>query len=471
MNTATPNTSTEGLWTTIKRSIAGDQHADYTSGPIGRAVFLLSVPMVLEMMMEAVFAVADIFFVARLGAEAVAVVGLTEAVLTLVYALAIGLSMAATAMVSRRIGEKRPEAAAEVAGQVLLVGLVFSAVIGSVGIFYAGDVLRLMGASSGVIEQGVGYTSFLLGGSVTIMFLFLINAIFRGAGDASIAMRSLWLANGVNIVLDPCLIFGLGPFPEMGVTGAAIATNIGRGVGVIYQLYYLFGVRGRINVQLRHLRLVPKVALRFVRLSLGGIGQFLVATSSWIVLTRLMATYGSTAVAGYTIASRVIMFALLPSWGMGNAAATLVGQNLGAGKPERAQRSVWTAARFNFIAMMFVAIGFILFPASIIGIFDQDPEVLRYGAACLRWISYGFGLYAIGTVVVQAFNGAGDTFTPTLINLLCFWVLQIPLAYALAKSAGFGPTGVFMAVMIAESILTVVAVIVFRRGRWKTHAV
>lgn len=471
MNSAIPEPSTDNLWATIKRSIAGDQDADYTSGPIGKAVFLLSVPMVLEMLMESVFAVADIFFVARLGAEAVAVVGLTEAVLTLVYALAIGLSMAATAMVSRRIGEKRPEAAAEAAGQVLLIGLVISAVIGTVGVIYAGDVLQLMGATPAVVEQGVGYTSFLLGGSVTIMFLFLINAIFRGAGDASIAMRSLWLANGVNLILDPCLIFGLGPFPEMGVTGAAIATNIGRGVGVVYQLYYLLGVKGRIQVELKHLRLVPKVALRFLQLSVGGVGQFLVATSSWIVLVRLMATYGSTAVAGYTIANRVIIFALLPCWGMGNAAATLVGQNLGAGKPERAQRSVWTAARFNFIAMTLVAIVFIVFPTAIIGLFDKDPEVLYYGVACLRWISYGFGFYAIGTVVVHAFNGAGDTFTPTLINLACFWLLQIPLAYTLAKVVNLGPTGVFIAVMVAESILAVIAIMVFRRGRWKSRVV
>ena len=471
MNTVAPKMSAREYWTTIKRSIAGDHNADYTRGPIGQAVFLLSVPMVLEMMMESVFAVTDIFFVARLGAEAVAVVGLTEAVLTLVYALAIGLSMGATAMVARRIGEKDPEAAAVAAGQVLLVGLVISALIGGLGVTYAGDVLQLMGAGAAVVEQGVGYTAILLGGSVTIMFLFLINAVFRGAGDASIAMRSLWLANGVNIVLDPCLIFGLGPFPELGLTGAAIATTIGRGVGVVYQLYYLLGTKGRIRIELRHLQLVPKVALRFLRISVGGVAQFLVATSSWIVLMRLMATYGSAAVAGYTIATRVIIFALLPSWGMGNAAATLVGQNLGAAKPERARRSVWTAARFNFIAMMLVAIVFISIPGTIIGVFDKDPEVLRYGIACLRWISYGFGFYAIGTVVVHAFNGAGDTLTPTWINLLCFWVIQIPLAYALAETLSLGPTGVFIAVMLAESFMAVVAILVFRRGRWQHRVV
>ena len=467
MNSAIPQASTETLWATIKRSVAGDEHADYTRGPIGRAVLLLSIPMVLEMMMESVFAVADIFFVARLGAEAVAVVGLTETVLTLVYTLAIGLSMAATAMVSRRIGENRRDAAAMAAGQVLLVGVGLSVLIGVSGVIFAEDLLRLMGAEAAVVEQGTGYMAIMLGGSVTIMLLFLINALFRGAGDASIAMRTLWFANGVNLILDPCLIFGLGPFPELGLVGAAIATTIGRGLGVVYQLYFLFGTKGRIQLYFRHLVLVPKIALRFLYLSGGGVLQFFIATSSWIFLMRIVATYGSSAIAGYTIATRVIMFAMLPSWGMGNAAATLVGQNLGAGEAERAERSVWVAARYNFAAMMAVAIVFVVFSPEIIGIFDKDPEVLRIGADCLRWLSYGFGLYAIGTVVIQSFNGAGDTYSPTVINFVCFWMLQIPMAYLLAKGLNFGPTGVFISVMVAESIMTLVAVVVFRRGGWK----
>ena len=460
-----------GLWTLFKQALSGNTQQDFTKGSIGIAAFLLAVPMVLEMAMESVFAVVDIFFVASLGVEAMAVVGLTEAVLTILYAVAIGLSMGVTALVARRIGEHNPEQANQVAGQALWVGFGVAMLVALIGLNFAEDILRLMGASEQVLAVGKDYTLIMLCGSITILYLFLINAIFRGAGDATIAMRSLWLANGLNIVLDPLLIYGIGPFPEMGVTGAAVATTIGRGVGVVYQLYHLRGHACRIKVGLTHLKPAWEVIAGILKVSMGGILQFLIATASWVALVRIVSTYGSAAVAGYTIAIRVIIFTILPAWGLSNAVATLVGQNLGAGKPDRAEQSVWTVTRYNVYFMVSVAIIFILFAEPIIGIFTQDPAVIRDGVSCLRFVAYGYGFYAVGMIVIQAFNGAGDTMTPTYINFLCYWMLQIPLAYILAKHVGLDTTGVYLAITIAESLIAVVGIWMFRRGSWKTKTV
>jgi putative MATE family efflux protein len=444
-----------------------DSDEDYTKGRINRALGLLAIPMMLEMSMESIFAVVDIAFVSRLGTDAIAAVGITEALITVLYAVAVGLGMGVTAMVARRIGAKEREAAACVTGQAIWLGAGLSLLIGLPGSFYAADMLRLMGASTGVIETGTGFAAVLLGGSASIIYLFVLNAAFRGAGDASVALRSLWLANGLNIILDPCLIFGLGPFPEMGVTGAAVATTIGRSVGVIYQLWYLFDGRGRIRFRLRNLALVPPVLGRMLVISAGGIGQFLISTSSWIIVMRIVAIYGSTAVAAYTIGLRIFEFIWLPSWGLGNAAATLVGQNLGAGQPDRAERSVWQAAKYNAVFMASLGILVVTFAPGIAGLFTNDPDVLRYGTSCLRILAIGIPMYAVGMIITQALNGAGDTITPTVINFLCFWVLQIPLAYWLATSLSLGPNGVFWAIVVSETLVTVLGVTVFIRGRWK----
>jgi putative MATE family efflux protein len=454
----------------LRESMSGAEH-DYTSGGVGRAVLLLAIPMMLEMAMESVFAVVDIFFVASLGPDAVAAVGLTEAVLTLLYAVAVGLSMAVTALVARRIGAGEADAAAIVTGQTIWLGIATAVVVAAVGIAFADDLLRLMGATPEVIATGTGYTTLMLGGSLTILLLFLLNAVLRGAGNAALAMRVLWLANGINIVLCPCFIYGVGPFPELGVTGAAVATNIGRGIGALYALYYLTGGRGRIALALSHLRVVLPVLSSLLRVSAGGVMQFLIATSSYIVLMRVISEYGSAAIAGYTIAIRIIMFTFLPSWGLSNAAATLVGQNLGAGRPERAESSVWVTTKYNVLFLVAIAIVFIALSERIVGIFTADPAVLAYGADCLTIVSYGYGFYAVGMIVIQAFNGAGDTNTPTWLNLLCFWFLQLPLAYALARWLELGPQGVFWAAAIAESTLAVVAYAVFRRGAWKLTVV
>lgn len=454
-------------WQLFKQAINGKQQTDFTTGSIGIAAFLLSVPMVLEMAMESVFAITDIFFVSALGPQAMAVVGLTEAVLTLLYAVAIGLSMGVTASIARRIGEKNYQQANQVAGQTLILGMLVALIVGALGISFAEDILRLMGAEAEALEIGSNYTAIMLGGSVTILYLFLINAIFRGAGDAAVAMRSLWLANGINIVLDPLLIYGVGPFPEMGVTGAAVATTIGRSVGVMYQLYHLRGHLGRVQVTWPDLRPKLDILLNLIKVSLGGILQFLIATASWVALVRIVSTYGSAAVAGYTIAIRVVIFTILPAWGMSNAVATLVGQNLGAGKPERAEKSVWTIARYNLYFMLFVAVVFLIFAEQIIGLFSQDPQVLASGIACLRYMAYGYAFYGIGMIVVQAFNGAGDTMTPTYINFVCFWLLQIPMAYFLAKVMQFGPDGVYISITVAESLIAVIGIWLFRKGQWK----
>ncbi|MGE0128863.1 MAG: MATE family efflux transporter [Blastocatellales bacterium] len=465
----TENRST-GFWATLREAVRGSEQ-DFTEGGIGRAIFLLSVPMVLEMLMESLFGIVNVYWVAHLGKEQAAAVGITEALLTIVFAVAIGLSMGTTAMVARRIGEKDPEGAARVAEQSILLGVLISIPFGAVGVLFSKQVFQVMNAEAGVTAVGGGYMSVIIGANVVIMLLFLINAIFRGAGDAAIAMRALWIGNLINLVLDPCLIFGLGPFPELGVTGSAIATTIGRGCAVIYQFTRLFGGHSRVPVRLD--RMLPDLGLmkNLMRISLGGMFQFLVATSAWMALMSIIGQFGAAAQAGYTIAIRIIVVAILPSWGMSNAAATLVGQNLGAQKPERADKSVWLAGHSNAVFLAGVAIVFILFPEFLIRIFTDDQTVIPYGVAALRYISYGYVFYGYGMVIAAAFNGAGDTWTPTVLNLFCFWVIQIPLAYTLAKYTGLGTTGVFLAITIAESALAVVAMLVFRQGRWKEKKV
>jgi putative MATE family efflux protein len=453
------------------REALQDNDEDFTSGPVGRALGMLAIPMMLEMAMESIFAVVDIAFVSRLGTDAVAAVGITEALITVLYGIAIGLGVGLTAMVSRRIGASDASGAADVTGQAIWIGALLSIVIGVAGVAYARDLLELMGASDGVIEQGVGFTAVILGGSITIIYLFLLNAAFRGAGDATVALRSLWLANGINIVLDPCLIFGLGPFPEMGVTGAAVATTIGRGIGVIYQLWYLMNGRGRIEFHIRYLKFNLRLALRLIRISLGGIGQFLIATASWIGVMRIVSIYGSSAIAAYTIALRMMEFVFLPAWGLGNAAATLVGQNLGADQPDRAEKSAWQAAKFNAIFMTMTGVFLLIFAEFITGLFSTEPDVLRWGTSCLQILSIGFPMYAVGMVVVQALNGAGDTTTPAILNFICFWLLQLPLAFWLATESSLGPNGAFVAIVVAESLLTILAVLVFRKGTWKLQTV
>ena len=458
------------IWATLREAVRGS-HQDYTEAPIGRAVVLLSVPMVLEMLMESVFAVADIFFVGRLGADAVATVGITESLMTIIYAIAIGLSIGATAIVARRIGEKDRDGAARAAVQAIALAVTVAIVIGVAGATFGGELLRVMGASDDVVRTGSGFTQVMLGGSGVVLLLFLINAVFRGAGDAAIAMRVLWFANAINIVLGPCLIFGLGPFPELGVTGAAVGTTIGRGCGVIYQLVHLMRRGGRIEVHAHHLGLDPDVMKAILRVSGTAMFQNFIATASWMGLIRILTGFGSTAVAGNTIGVRIILFALLPSFGVSNAAATLVGQNLGAGKPERAEAAAWRAGLYNTICLSIVGLIFLLFAPTLIGIFTNDAEVAGYGIRCLRIVAAGFLFYGYGMVLTQSFNGAGDTRTPTLIHLFCLWFCEIPLAWVLAYPLGFGPTGVFIAVSVAFSTLAVVSASLFRRGHWKLQRV
>ncbi len=466
----TEPTQAHGFWATVGEALRGSHH-DYTAGPIGRAIVLLAIPMVIEMVMESVFAVVDVFWVAHLGPNAVATVGLTESMLILVYTAAMGLSIGVMAMVSRRIGEKNPAGAAEAAVQGIALGLIVAAVIGTIGAILAPRLLGAMGASPEVIAIGSGYTRVMLGGNVVIVLLFLINATFRGAGDAAIAMRVLWLANWINILLGPCLIFGLGPFPELGVKGAAIATTIGRGTGVLYQIYRLVRRDGRIVIHPDQVRLRPAVMRTLLRLSGSGTFQVLVGSASWIFLVRIISTFGAQALAGYTIGVRIIIFALLPSWGLSNAAATMVGQGLGAGKPERAERAVWIAGLYNMVFLGTVGLVFVLLAESIVRVFTTDPAVAPVAAACLRIVSYGYVFYAWGMVLTQSFNGAGDTWTPTWLNLFCFWFWEIPIAWALAVHFKIGPRGVFLAITIAFSTLAVVSAILFRRGRWKVRQV
>ena len=459
-----------GVWGTVRLALTGKE-LDFTSGPINRAIVLLAIPMVLEMVMESIFALTDAFFVSRLGTDALATVGLTEAMITILFAVAAGTGIATTAMVARRIGEKDIAGARVAAAQSILLGLVLTVVVAVPGVVFASELLSLMGGSPELVASGHAYTRVLFGGSVTIMLLFLLNAVFRGAGDAAIAMRVLWIANAVNIVLDPCLIFGLGPFPELGVTGAAVATTIGRGIGVALQLWVLFRGGSRIRITLDDLRPNFAIIARLFRLSVGGILQFLIGTSSWVALVWIIGGFGASAVAGYTLAIRLIVFAILPSWGLANAAATLVGQNLGAGSPERAEKSVWRAGLFNMLFLLAIAVIFVAAAGPLIRLFSTDAVVVAHGIACLRWVSYGYPFYAWGMVMVQAFNGAGDTYTPTVINFFCYWLFQLPLAYLLAHHTGLGATGVFMAITIAETAIALTGILVFRRGRWKHRTV
>ncbi|MEM6327751.1 MAG: MATE family efflux transporter [Bacteroidota bacterium] len=443
---------------------------DYTTGSIGTALVLLAVPMVLEMVMESIFAVVDVFWVASLGAEAVAAVGLTESVMTLVYAVGMGFGLGAMALVARRTGEKDPEAASRAAIQALMVGVLASVPFALAGILHAPDLLRLMGADAETVRIGAGYTTWMLGSNVVILLLFILNAVFRGAGDAAVAMRVLWLANCLNLILDPLLIFGWGPFPELGVTGAAVATTIGRGTGVLFQLWILARGAEHLRVSARHLRFHAETMATLIKTSAGGIAQFVIATTSWVGLVRIVAEFGPEALAGYTIAVRIFLFTLLPAWGLSNAAATLVGQNLGAGKPDRAERSVWTAGFVTMGVLGVVSMLYIVLDETLLRLFTDDPAVIASGAQALRIMAYGYVIYAWGMVMPQAFNGAGDTRTPTWINLVCFWMLEIPLAYALALRLGVGEAGPYWAVVVAESAMAVIAIALFRRGRWKETA-
>lgn len=459
-----------GVWATVKESLLGKEQ-DFTALPIKRALLLLAVPMVLEASMESLFAIVDIFVVSHLGSDAVAAVGLTESMFALLYAIALGLSTAATALISRRIGEKDPEGAARTAVQIIAVATLSSLLIGVAGFFLGPRLLVLMGASPSVVAEGAGYTSLMFGGNITVILLFVLNAIFRGAGDPAIAMRSLWLANLLNIVLDPILVFGLGPIPAMGVTGAAVATNIGRGTGVVYQLFVLARGRGRVVIRRRHLRADFRVIPPMLRLAGSGAFQTFIETASWLGLVRIISSFGSTALAAYTIAMRVAVFALLPSFGMANAAATLVGQNLGANAPDRAERSVWLAGLYNLVFLGAMSLFFILWPAPLVGFFADDPAVILQGADGLRIVSFGFLFYAFGLVIVQAYNGAGDVITPLLLNIACFWLFKIPFAYVLTISFDFGPRGVFFAVTAAYTALALLGIALFRRGRWKLKKV
>ena len=454
----------------FRQALAGGDQ-DYTSLRLGKAIFLLAIPMVLEMIMESIFAIVDIFFVSRLGSDAIAAVGLTESMMTIVYAIAVGFSTGTTALVSRRIGEKHPEAAAKAAGQSIVAGMTVSLLLAIPGIFYSYELLRLMGASHELASQNHGYTLIMFAGNFVITMLFIINAAFRSAGDAALSMRVLLIANGINIILDPILIFGFGPIPALGIEGAAIATNIGRGLAVFFQFYVLF--RGRMRIKLRLVHLIPdlKLMVVLVRLSIGGILQNMIATASWIVMVRIIAVFGSAAVAGYTIGIRIIIFSLLPSWGLSNAAATLVGQNLGANQPERAQRAGWITGFSNMALLGLISIVFIAFPGFFVRLFISETEVIKAGITCLQIVSSGFLFYAMGMVMTQSLNGAGDTYTPTLLNFICFWLIEIPLAYFLAITVGLETNGVYYAIVIAESILTLLGIYVFSKGKWKLKKV
>ncbi len=456
----------------IADSIKGTEK-DYTEGRISKAILLLAIPMVLEMVLESVFAVVDIAVVAQLGADAVATVGITESLMTLVYAIGIGLSTATTAIVARRIGEKRQDKASVSAVQAIIIAIIASFIFSIPGYFAGEEILRLMGASKKAVDEGKFYTIIMLTGNVVIILLFVINAIFRSSGDASISMRVLLFANAINIILDPCLVFGWGPFPEMGVKGAAVATNIGRGLAVLLQFYYLIFGKKRIQVHYKHIQFKAKEALQILKVSMGGIGQLLIATSSWIFLMRILAEYESDVVAGYTLAIRIILFVLLPSWGLSNAAATLVGQNLGAKKPERGERSAWLAGFANMIFLGVIGFIMILFPRDFIMLLAdaKDLAMIQYGTEALQIISYGFLAFALGMVMIHAINGSGDTTTPTIINFFAFWVIEIPVAALLSFYTGLEYKGVFYSIIISETFMAIAGIIVFRKGKWKLRKV
>jgi len=457
-------------WALVRDALRGAP-IDHTTAPIGRSVVMLAIPMVMEMIMESVFAIADVFWVSHLGANATAVVGLTESMMVIMYSVAMGLAIGAMALVARRIGEKKPTEAARTATQAIALGVGISAMIGVVCATNASTLLRVMGATPEVIATGSRFTQVMMGGNMTVFLLFLINAIFRGAGDAAFAMRVLWMGNILNIVLGPCFIFGIGPFPELGVTGAAVATTIGRGTAVLYQLYLLTGGRSKIKLTRETLGLDFGVMGTVLRMSLSGTFQILISTTSYVGLVRIISDFGSVPLAGYTIGLRIIMFALLPSFGISNAAATLVGQNLGAGRPDRAEQAVWRAGLYNVIILGGLGLLFVAFAPWLVGFFTVDEAVRSYGVSCLRIVSGGFLFYAYGMVVSQSFNGAGDTWTPTVLNFISFWVLQLPLAWILSQHTALGARGVFAALAICFSVLAVLSTMVFRRGRWKMKTV
>jgi len=463
--TAVPRVE-QPIWSSIREALRGT-HQDFTTGSLNRAILLLAIPMVLEMVLESLFAVVDVFWVGRLGADAVATVGLTESLLSLVFAVGLGLSLSTTAMVARRIGEKDPQGAAIAGVQAIFLGLGVSLAVGIPCLIYAPDLLRLMGASPSIVATGGGYARIALGGSGVLLFLFLNNAIFRGAGDAAIAMRLLWVSNIINLILDPCLIFGLGPFPRLGVTGAALATFTGRSIGVLYQFYRLLRGTERLRILRSQLHVQWDVLFRLVRVSLTGILQFAIAHTSWIGLVRIICVFGSAALAGYTIAIRILIFILMPSWGLSNAAATLVGQNLGARQPERAQISVWRTGFYNMLFLGIIGVFFLIFATPVVRLFTQDPDVVPLAASCLRILSYGNIGYAYGMVMLQAFNGAGDTVTPTVVNFFGFWLLEIPLAYVLALRMGWKANGAYVSIVVAECAIALAGVLLFRRGKWK----
>jgi putative MATE family efflux protein len=454
----------------VAEAVSGTEQ-DFTEGRLSRAILLLSIPAVLEMVMESIFVIVDIFFVSKLGSDAIATVGLTESLLTIIYAISLGLGTATTSMVSRRIGEKNPEAASKAAFQAIITGIAVSIIIGIPGILYAEKLLELMGASPVIVEDMSEYTRIMIGGNVVIMLLFIINAIFRSAGDAAVAMKVLWIGNIINIILDPFLIFGWGPFPQMGITGAATATMIGRGTAVLFQLYLLFFGRKRIRLSVKHISIDFRIIFKLLRLSVGTIGQNLISTTSWVALVRIISIFGSEVVAGYTIAIRIIGFTILPSWGISNAASTLVGQNLGAKKPERAERAVWVTGWVNMILLGVIGLILVLYPEPFIGFFIDEPGVFVAGVQGLRIISIGFVAYGLGMVLVNSFNGAGDTTTPLKINFFAFWMVEIPLAWVLAIKANMNENGVFVAIVVAESLMTLIAWLVFRRGKWKLKEV
>jgi putative MATE family efflux protein len=470
VSTESVSTPQPSLWASVREAIRGS-HQDFTTGSLNRAILLLAIPMVLEMVLESLFAVVDVFWVGKLGADAVATVGLTESLLMLVFAVGIGLSMSTTAMVARRIGEKDPEDAAIAGVQAIFLGVLISLTIGIPSFIFAPRLLGLMGASPAVVATGSGYARVALGGCGAVVLLFLNNAIFRGAGDAAIAMRLLWVSNIINLILDPCLIFGLGPFPKLGVEGAAVATLTGRSIGVLYQFYRLMKGTERIHILTRQIRVRFDVLWRLVRVSITGILQFAIANTSWIAMVRIISFYGAAALAGYTVAVRILIFIILPSWGLSNAAATLVGQNLGAKRPDRSEQAVWRTGVYNMLFMGSIGVFFLFFATPTVRLFVSDPEVVTIAAAALRTLSYGNIGYAYGMVMLQAFNGAGDTMTPTIVNFFGFWLFQIPLAWWLAFHVGLEAHGVFLAIVISECAIAAVSIVLFRRGRWKTQKI
>ena len=451
----------------FRLALAGNE-SNILDGNINRAIILLAIPMTLEMIMESLFAIVDIFFVSKIGVNAIAVVGLTESILTITYSLGWGLAMGTTAMIARRVGEGDNDGASVSAVQSIYLALIISLPIMLAGIFFSDDLLRLMGATNEVISEGSGYTKLTLSFNLIVILLFLINGIFRGAGDAALAMRSLWIANTLNIVLDPMFIFGIGPFPKLDIEGAAVATIIGRSFGIIYQLYHLNKGKGLIKVHKNNWHFKPKIIFKLIKLSAGVTAQFIISSASWIFLMRIISTFGSTALAGYTIAIRIVIFTLLPAWGFSNAAATMVGQNLGANQPDRAEKAVWRTGQFNMAFMGIVMIVFFFFSDNLASFFTKETEVIYNASTCLSIFSMGYLFYAFGMVLVQAFNGAGDTKTPTIMNLFVFWLLQIPLAYILAIHLGIGAEGAYYSIVISESAFSIVGYFLFKRGRWKT---